>query len=80
MKFFKYDENKYFLNYFFMVVLNTEAVVRKCSVKEVLLEISQNSQENTCVRISFFNSLLKRRLWHMYFSKNFAKFLAAPFL
>ena len=53
MKFFKYDENKYFLNYFFMVVLNTEAVVRKCSVKEVLLEISQNSQENTWAGVTF---------------------------
>ena len=30
-----------------------EAFVRKCSVKKVFLEISQNSQENTCVRISF---------------------------
>ena len=26
---------------------STEAVVRRCSVKKVLLEISQNSQENT---------------------------------
>ena len=33
----------------------TEAVIQRCSVKKVLLEISQNSQENTCVRISFFN-------------------------
>ena len=31
----------------------TEAVVRKCSVKRVFLEISQNSQENTCDRASF---------------------------
>ena len=28
----------------------TEAVVRRCSVKKVFLEISQNSQENTCAR------------------------------
>ena len=26
-----------------------EAVVQRCSVKKVFLEISQNSQENTCV-------------------------------
>ena len=26
---------------------------RKCSIKNVFLEISQNSQENTCARISF---------------------------
>ena len=28
-----------------------EAVVQRCSVKEVSSEISQNSQENTCVRV-----------------------------
>ena len=27
-----------------------KAVVQRCSVKKVLLEISQNSQENTCAR------------------------------
>ena len=31
----------------------TEAVARRCSVKKVFLEISQNSQENTCDRVSF---------------------------
>ena len=30
-----------------------EAVVQRCSVKKVLLQISRNSQENTCVRGSF---------------------------
>ena len=30
-----------------------EAVVQTCSVKKVFLEISQNSQENICVRDSF---------------------------
>ena len=30
-----------------------EAVVQRCSVKKVSLEISQNSQENTCARVSF---------------------------
>ena len=28
-------------------------VVQRCSVKKVFLEISQNSQENTCARASF---------------------------
>ena len=32
--------------------LQTEAVVRMCSVKKLFLEISQNSQENTCDRVS----------------------------
>ena len=30
------------------------AVVQRCSVKKLFLEISQNSQENTCGRVSFF--------------------------
>ena len=30
---------------------------RRCSVKEVFLEISQNSQENNCVRVSFLIKL-----------------------
>ena len=33
--------------------MNTEAVIQRCSVKKVLLEISQNSQEHTCARVSF---------------------------
>ena len=36
---------------------NTEAVVQRCSVKRVFLEISQNSQENTCARVSFLIKL-----------------------
>ena len=35
----------------------TEAVVRRCSVKVVFLKISQNSQENTCARVSFLIKL-----------------------
>ena len=31
----------------------TETVVRRCSVKKMFLETSQNSQENTCARVSF---------------------------
>ena len=33
----------------------TEAVARRCSVKKVFWEISQNSQESTCARVSFFS-------------------------
>ena len=32
---------------------DAKAVTRRCSVKKVFLEISQNSQENTCTRDSF---------------------------
>ena len=37
--------------------MSSEAVVRRCSVKEVFLKISQNSQENTCARVSFLIKL-----------------------
>ena len=36
---------------------NKEAVVQRCSVKKVFLEISQKSQENTCARVSFLTKL-----------------------
>ena len=35
----------------------TEAVAQRCSVKKMLLKISQNSQENTCARVSFLIKL-----------------------
>ena len=53
----------------------SKAVVRRCSVKKVLLKIWQNSQESTCARVSF----LKRRLWHGCFPANFAKLLRTLF-
>ena len=66
--------------------VNQEAVARRCSVKKVFLEISQNSQENTCVRVFFSNvpglrpaTLLKKKLWHRCFSVNFAKSLRPLF-
>ena len=34
-----------------------KAVPQRCSVKELFLEILQNSQENTCARVSFFIKL-----------------------
>ena len=35
----------------------TEAVVQRCFVNKVFLEISQNSQENTCARVSLLIKL-----------------------
>ena len=51
---------------------------RRCSVK-VFLEVSQNSQENTCARVSF---LIKSqaRTWHRCFPVKFAKILRTSFL
>ena len=36
-----------------MLFQRTEVVAQRCSAKKVLLEISQNSQENTCAGVSF---------------------------
>ena len=41
-----------------------EAVARRCSVKKLLLEILQNSQEKTCPRVSF---LIKVTLAQVFF-------------
>ena len=57
----------------------SEAVVRKCSVKNIFLEISQNSQENTCVRVSFLIKLqaacnfIKKETLAQVFSREFYK-------
>ena len=36
---------------------NFEAAAQRCSLKKLLLEISQNSQENICTRVSFLIKL-----------------------
>ena len=36
---------------------SSEAVIQMYSVKKVFLKISQNSQENTCARVSFLIKL-----------------------
>ena len=72
---------------FQIVGLFSEAVARRCYVKKVFREISQNSQESTCVRVSVLISrrseaatLLKKRTWHTCFPVNFGKFLRTPFI
>ena len=39
-----------------LLLIYSEAVVRRCSIKKVFLEISQNSLENTYSRVSFLKS------------------------
>ena len=80
----------YHLLYFFIFLnhnrycLLSEAVARRCSVKKVFLEISQNSQEKTCTRVFLIKFQappaisLKKRLWHRCLPVNFAKFLRTP--
>ena len=62
--------------YYYHIMYVSEVLIRRCSVKMVFLEISQNSQENTCARVSF----LKKILWHRCFPVNFSKFIRTPFL
>ena len=64
-----------------------EAATRDVLWKNVFLEISQNSQENTCSRVSFNKvaglrsaTLIKKRFWHRCFPVNFAEFLRTHFL
>ena len=55
----------------------TEATVRKCSSKKVVLKISQYSQENSYVGDC---NLIKKRLQYSCFPTNIAKFLRTAFL
>ena len=48
------------VTYFWFKVVWLEAVTQRCSTKNVFLEILQNLQENTCVRVSF---LLNLQAW-----------------
>ena len=55
-----YDELKYVTDNNMHDMLNlylTEAAVLRCSVKKVILEISQSSQKDTCARVSFLIKL-----------------------
>ena len=45
------------LRFFNRKVYNLEAFVQSCSVKKVLLSISQNSRESSCARVSFWIKL-----------------------
>ena len=40
-----------------LILLSSEAVIQRCSVKHVFLEILQNSQKNICARVSFLTKL-----------------------
>ena len=46
---YKMDEQSY--------IRKPEAVAQMCSVKKVLVEISQKTLENTCVKVSFLIKL-----------------------
>ena len=50
-------------------LITAEEVAWRCSVKKVLLKISQNSQENTCARVSFLIKLQRPNI-----TKNFRNY------
>ena len=50
--------------YYHVRPLVIEVVVWRCSVKNVFLEISKNSQENNCARVSFLIKLAKNTFLH----------------
>ena len=62
-----------------LCIVFTEAVAQRCSVNKVFLETSQNSQKNTCARVSF---LIKLQASVSKFIKKetlAARFLRTPF-
>ena len=66
--------------FFNLLFILSEAVVQRCSVKNVFLEISQNSQ-SLFFKVAVLRSatLLKKRLWHRCFPMSFVKFLRTLF-
>ena len=40
-----------------LIYIGKEAVAQRCSIKKMFIEIWQNSQENTCARVSFLTKL-----------------------
>ena len=65
----------------------SEEVALGCSVEKVALEISLNSQGNTCARVSFLIKLqvsacnfVKKETLAQVFSCEFCEFLRTPFL
>ena len=71
---------KFYLKNTFLTV---EVGVWRCSIKMVFLEISQNLQENTCARESFFNkkiSFIKKNSLAQVFSGEFWEISENTFL
>ena len=59
---------------------------QRCSIEKFILEISQNSQENSCARVSLLKkglrpaTLSKKKLWHRRFPVNFPGVILADLL
>ena len=65
---------------------DSPAVAQRCSVRKVLLKVSQNSKKNTCARVSLTKlqhkacHFIKKETLHRCFLVNFTKFLRTLFL
>ena len=71
-------DSRVFIFFVFCILSNNRSSHRKCSVKKVFLEISQNSQENTCV--SGLQLLLKKETLAQVLSCEFCEISKNTFL
>ena len=55
---FENGEKEFWLS--FVARCYTHRKQRRCSIKKVFLKMLQISQQNTCVRVSFFNKVARR--------------------
>ena len=63
----------------FIDLQKSEVAIRGVLSEKVFLEISKNSQQNTCVLELRPATLLKKKLWHRCFPMNFVKFRRTRF-
>ena len=71
---FSFDSCAIFENWIYYVgFLIPEAVAQICFLKEVFLEISKNSQENTCAKFSFLIKFLKNETLAQVFYSEFCE-------
>ena len=66
-----------------IIIITVIIIIIIIIIIKLFLKFLQNSQENTCARVSFGRlrpaTLLKKRLQHRCLPLNFAKFLVTPF-
>ena len=70
--------SNYNFNFFKLELIDYQKQHQRCSLKKTFVNISQNSQENTCARVFLINFLKKETLAQM-FPMNFDNFLGTPF-
>lgn len=76
----KDNRQSVFIHALFCKILLLEAVVWRCLIKKVVIKISKNSQEKSCVRNSLIKlqaCSIKKQLQRRCFAANFAKFSRA---